>query len=275
MVGPDYFRTLGIAILAGRDFTWADREDTPKIVVVNQTLAARLWPGTGPVGHTLLVGDQPGQQTAVQVVGLARDSKYVSVWEQAQPYIYCAAWQWHWPITNLIARARVEPQELRREIERRWRESFPGMPLYGVHTGQEHVKLALAPQRLAATLLTSFAILAAVVASVGLYGLVAYNVARRRREIGIRMALGAEPARVVGGVLRHALSLTALGLVLGTGATYVLMRLIASQVKGVSPYDWVTFVAVSVLLCAVAAGAAFIPAIRVAKVNPLSALRSE
>jgi predicted lysophospholipase L1 biosynthesis ABC-type transport system permease subunit len=206
---------------------------------------------------------------------LARDSKYVSVWEHAQPYIYFAAWQWHWPIANLIARPRVEPQELRREIERRWRESFPGMPLYGVHTGQEHVKLALAPQRLAATLLVSFAVLAAVVASIGLYGLIAYSVARRRREIGIRMALGAEPAMVVGGVLRHALSLTALGLVLGTGATYALLRLVASQIQGVSPYDGVTFAAVSVLLCAVAAGAALIPAIRAANVNPLSALRSE
>ena len=275
MVGPDYFHTLGIAILAGRDLTWADREDTPKIVIVNQTLAARLWPGGSAVGRTLLVEDQPGRQTSVQVVGLARDSKYRSVWELAQPYVYFAAWQWHWPITNLIARPRVEPQQLRREIERRWRESFPGMPLYGLHTGQEHVKLALAPQRLAATLLTSFAILAAIVASVGLYGVVAYSVARRRREIGIRMALGAEPASVVRRVVGHALSLTGIGLVLGTGATWALLRLVASQVKGVSPYDWVTFTMVSLLLCAVATIAALIPAIRAARIDPLNSLRSE
>jgi len=275
MVGPDYFQTLGIAILSGRDFNWADREGTPRIVVVNQALAARLWPGAAALGRTLLVEDQPGRQTAVQVVGLARDSKYVSVWEQAQPYIYFAAWQWRWPITNLIARARVRPQELRREMERRWRESFPGMPLYGVHTGQEHVKLALAPQRLAATLLALFAILAAIVASIGLYGVVAYSVARRRREIGIRMALGAEPATVVGRVLGHALSLAALGLVLGTGATWALLRIVASQVKGVSLYDWVTFTTVSLLLCAVATAAALLPAIRAARSEPLEALRSE
>ena len=274
MVGPDYFHTLGIAILAGRDFTWADRQDSPK-VVVNQTFSARLWPGASPVGHTLLVESQPGQPTLVQVVGLARDSKYVSVWEPAQPYLYFAAWQWHWPITNLIARPRVEPQELRHEIERRWRESFPGMPLYGVHTGQELVKMSLAPQRLAATLLASFAILAAIVASIGLYGVVAYSVARRRLEIGIRMALGAEPARVVGRVLSHALSLTALGLVLGTGASYALLRLVASQVKGVSPYDWITFTVVSLLLCAVATVAALVPAVRAARADPLAALRSE
>jgi len=275
MVGPDYFNTLGITILAGRDFNWADREDSPKIVVVNQTLAGRLWPGASAVGRTLLVEDQPGRKTSVQIVGLARDSKYVSVWEQAQPYVYFAAWQWHWPITNLIARPRVAPQELSHEIERRWREAFPGMPLYDVHTGHEHVKTALAPQRFAATLLTSFAILAAIVASIGLYGVVAYSVARQRREIGIRMALGAEPARVVGRVLGHALSLTALGLVLGIGATYALLRLVASQIKGVSPYDWGTFTLVALLLCAVATVAALIPAVRAARIDPLNSLRAE
>jgi ABC-type antimicrobial peptide transport system permease subunit len=149
------------------------------------------------------------------------------------------------------------------------------VPLYGVHTGEEHVKMSLAPQRLAAGLLTSFAILAALVASVGLYGVLAYGVARRRREIGIRMAIGAEPAMVVRRILGQALSLTAVGLILGAGAACVLMRLIASQVRGVSPYDAVTFAAVSALLCAVATGAALIPAIRAANVNPLSALRSE
>ncbi len=275
MVGPDYFHTLGIAILAGRDFTWADREDSPKIAIVNQTLAARLWPGASALGHTLLVESQPGRQSTVQVVGLARDSKYVSVWEHAQPYVYFAAWQWHWPITNLIARPRVAPQELRHEIERRWQESFPGMPLYGVHTGQEHVMNSLAPQRLAATLLASFASLAAIVASIGIYGVVAYSVTRRRREIGIRMALGAGPARVVARIVGQALFLTAFGLILGAGASYALMRLIASQVKGVSPYDSLTFAAVPVLLCAIAAGAALIPAIRASRADPLQTLRSE
>ena len=275
MVGPEYFRTLGIAILAGRDFTWEDKEDSPKAVVVNQAFAERLWPDSSAVGHTLMVEDQPGRHTLVQVVGLARDSKFVSIWEHPQPYIYFAVWQWHWPATNLIVRTRGKPRGLMHEIQRRWEEASPNVPLYGLHTGEEHVKMSLAPQRLAAGLLTSFAILAAIVASVGLYGVVAYGVARRRREIGIRMALGAEPAMVVRRVLGQALSLTALGLVLGTGATLTLMRLIASQVKGVSPYDWVAFLAVSLLLCAVATGAALIPAIRAAHADPLNALRSE
>ncbi len=275
MVGPDYFRTMGIAILAGRDFTWRDRGNAAKAVIVNQTLAERLWPGSNAVGRTIAVEDEPGRRTLVEVVGLARDSKYVSVWEHAEPYMYFAAWQWPLATLNLMVRTHGEPKGLMHEIQQEWQETFPGVPLYGIHTGEEHVRTSLAPQRLAAGLLTSFAILAAIVASVGLYGVVACSVARRRREIGIRMAIGAEPATVIRGILGHALSLTVIGLVLGAAATCVLMRFIASQVKGVSAYDGVTFIVVSVLLCSIAAGAAFIPALRAVRMDPVTALRSE
>jgi putative ABC transport system permease protein len=275
MVGPDYFHTLGIAILAGREFTWGDKENSAKGVIVNQTLAKRLWPGSSAVGHTIAVEDELGHQTLLEVVGQARDSKYVSVWEQPEPYMYFAAWQWQLPAGNLIVRTRGEPGTLLHEIQRKWQEGFPGAPLYAVHSGKEHVQTSLAPQRLAAGLLGSFAILAAIVASVGLYGVVACSVARRRREIGIRIAIGAEPAMVVRRILGQALSLTALGLVLGAGAAGVLMRLVASQVKGVSPYDGITFAAVAVLLCVMATGAALIPALRAANIDPLAALRSE
>jgi predicted lysophospholipase L1 biosynthesis ABC-type transport system permease subunit len=223
----------------------------------------------------LKVEDQPGPNTLVQVVGLARDSKYNSVWESPQPYIYFASWQWRYTATNLIVRTRGEAQGLTREVQRSWQEASPNVPLEGLHTGTEHVKMSLAPQRFAAGLLASVALIAALVASVGLYGVIAYGVARRRRDIGIRMALGAEPATVVRGILGQALSLAALGLIPGAAASYALMRLIASQVKGVSPYDWVTFAAVSVLLCSVAAVAALLPALRAAHADPLPALRSE
>jgi hypothetical protein len=275
MVGPDYFHALGIAILAGREFTWGDRENSAQAVIVNQALAKRLWPGSRGVGHTLTVEDELGHRTLLEVVGQARDSKYVSVWENVEPYMYFAAWQWPIPGGNLIVRTRGEPGALLHEIQREWREAFPGAPLYGVHTGKEHVRMSLAPQRLAAGLLTSFAILAAIVASVGLYGVVAFSVSRRRREIGIRIAIGAQPAMVVRRILGQALSLTVFGLFLGAGAASMLMRLIASQVKGVSPYDGITFAAVAVLLCAMATGAALIPALRAANVDPLTALRSE
>jgi predicted permease len=275
MVGPDYFHTLGIAILAGRDFAWSDREDSPKTAIVNQTLADRLWPRSNAVGHTLIVEDQPGRRTLVAVVGLARDSKYVSVWEHPQPYVYFAVWQWHYPVGSLIVRTRGKPQGLVREIQRGWQEASPNAPLYGIHTGEEHVRMSLAPQRFAVGLLASFAILAAIIAAVGLYGVVAYGVARRRRDIGIRIALGAEPGRVVCQILRQALSLTGIGLIVGAGAAGVLMRLIASQVKGVSPYDGVTFLAVSALLCIISLCAALIPATRAANVDPLAALRAE
>jgi predicted permease len=275
MVGPDYFHTLGIAILAGRDFAWSDREDSPKAAIVNQTLGSRLWPGSSAVGRTLMVEDQPGRHTLVQVVGVARDSKHVSVWEDSQPYVYFAVGQWHYPVGNVIVRTHGEPQGLMREIQRNWQEASPNAPLYGIHTGEEHVRMSLAPQRFAVGLLASFAILAAIIAAVGLYGVVAYGVARRRRDIGIRIAVGAQPATIVRQILGQALSLTVIGLIVGAGAAAVLMRLIASQIKGVSPYDAATFVIVAVLLSAVAICAALIPAIRAANVDPLAALRAE
>ena len=275
MVGPDYFRTLGIAILAGREFTWRDNGNSTKGVVVNQTLAQRLWHGSDVVGRTILVNDQPGHRVLAEVVGLARDSKYVSIWENAEPYMYFAAWQWEFPAVNLIARTRGEPLGLVRGIQHEWREAFPGVVLYGIHTGDEHVRVSIAPQRLAAGLLTSFAILAAIVASVGLYSVVAFSVSRRRREIGIRMAIGAKPATVVRDILGRALLLTGIGLILGGAGACVMMRFIASQVRGVSPYDGLTFIGVSLLLFATSAGAAFIPALRAARVDPLRELRSE
>jgi predicted permease len=275
MVGPDYFHTLGIAILAGRDFAWSDREDSPKAAIVNQTLAGRLWPGSNAVGHSLIIEDQPGRRTLVQVVGVTCDSKYVSVWEHSQPYIYFAVWQWHYPVGNLIVRTHGDPQGLVHEIQRSWQEASPNAPLYGIHTGEEHVRMALEPQRLAMILLALFAVLAATIAAVGLYGVVAYGVARRRRDIGIRLALGAQPATVVRQILRQALSLTVIGLIVGAGSALALMRLVASQIKGVSPYDAATFVIVAVLLSAIAICAALIPAIRAANLDPLVALRSE
>ena len=275
MVGPDYFHTLGITMLAGRDFTWADREGSPKAVIVNQTLAGRLWPGSNPVGRTLRIDGQPGHNTLVQVVGFAHDSKYASVWEPAQPCVYFAAWQWRYPISNLLVLTRGKPQGMVRQVQQSWLEASPGVPLEGLHTGPEHVKMSLTPQRFAAGLLASFAILAAIVASTGLYGVIAYGVARQRHDIGIRMALGAQPAAVVRHILARALALTALGLALGVAASCTLMRLIASQVKGVSPYDGATLAAVSVLLLVAAAAAALSPALRAAHANPLAALRSE
>jgi len=275
LAGPDYFHTLGIAVLAGRDFTWRDRGDAAKAVVVNQTLADHLWRGLNPVGRTMVVEDEPGHRTLVEVIGLVRDSKYISVWEHAEPYMYFAAWQWHLPAASLLVRVHREPKALLHEIQREWQEAFPGVPLYGALTGDELVQMSIAPQMLAAGLLTSFAVLAALVASVGLYGVVACSVARRRRDIGIRIAMGAKPATIVRGILTQALSLTVVGLVLGAAAASGLMRFVSSQVKGVSACDRITFVVVAVLLCVVSAGAAFIPALRAARVDPAGTLRSE
>ena len=275
MVGPDYLRVLGIGVLAGRDFTWQDTGNSPRAVIVNQTMAERFWHVSNAVGHTILISDKPGHQVLAEVVGVADDSKYVSVWESAEPHMYLAAWQWQWPALNLIVRTRGAPEGLIHQVRHEWSMAFPGVPLYGIHSGDEHVQTSLAPERFAAGLFSSFAIVAAILAAIGLYGIVAFSVARRRREIGIRMAIGATRGTIVRGILGSTLSLTGVGLVFGAVGACVTMHLIASQVKGVSPYDPVTFAVIALLLCAASAVASFIPALRAARMDPLRSLRSE
>ena len=140
MVGPDYLRVLGIGVLAGRDFTWQDTGNSPRAVIVNQTMAERFWHVSNAVGHTILISDKPGHQVLAEVVGVADDSKYVSVWESAEPHMYLAAWQWQWPALNLIVRTRGAPEGLIHQVRHEWSMAFPGVPLYGIHSGDEHVQ---------------------------------------------------------------------------------------------------------------------------------------
>ena len=274
-VGPDYFAAMGIDILAGREFSWRDTEHSQGVAIINQTLAERVWHGSNPVGRSIILVPEPGRRVSVEVVGLARDSKYRSVWEDSEPYLYLAGTQWPMPMLNLLVRTRGEPRGLRDAIQREWKRSFPATPLYRVESGDEHVQTSLAPQRLAAGLFSAFAGVAAVVAAIGLYGVMAFSVSRRKNEIGIRLAIGATPSTVVRAVLGSALRLVVLGLALGAAVALAFMRLIAPLVRGVSPYDLSTLGGVALLLCLASAAAAFIPARRATMVDPIVALRHE
>jgi predicted permease len=275
MVGPDYLRTMGLALLAGRDIETRDDKGAPKVAIVNQTLARTLWGEANPVGRVLEFQQRPGRITRVQVVGLARDSRYESVWETGEPYLYLPAAEWQWPAANFFLRTAAAPQGIIAAVRKQWEAAAPQVPLYGMSTGESLLASAVAPQRLAAMLLGAFGVLAICLATVGLYSVMAFSVARRTREIGIRLALGARPASVLRGVFRSALAMAALGLVLGAVACLVVMRLVASQVRDVSPYDAPTFVAVMLLLSAVSAAAALAPALRASRVDPARALRGE
>ncbi len=211
----------------------------------------------------------------MQVAGLARDSRYESVWETGEPYLYLPAAEWHRPVSNLLLRTVAPPEGIMAAVRKQWEAAAPQAPLYGLTTGEALLASAVAPQRLAAMLLGAFGLLAICLATVGLYSVMAFSVAQRTREIGIRLAIGARPSNVLGDVFRSALAMAALGLALGAAVCLAVMRLVASQVRDVSPYDALTFAAVALLLSLVSAAAALGPALRASRVDPAQALRGE
>ncbi len=243
--------------------------------MVNQSLARKLWGGANPIGRTLEFQDRPGRTTRVEVVGLARDSRYESVWESGEPYLYLAAAEWQRPVANILVRTLAPPQGMMAAVRRQWEAAAPQAPLYQMETGDELMASAVAPQRLAAGVLGAFGLLAIVLATVGLYSVMAFSVLQRTREIGIRLAIGARPAGVLGDVMRGALTTAGFGVALGTAGCLAMMRLLASQVRDVSPYDGLTFAVVALALMAVSAAAALAPALLASRVDPARALRGE
>ncbi|HTX37635.1 MAG TPA: FtsX-like permease family protein, partial [Bryobacteraceae bacterium] len=180
-----------------------------------------------------------------------------------------------YPANYLVLRTRLRPADLIPAIRREWQSLAPRRPFEEFHTGKELIDFSLGPQRMAAMILAAFGLLAIALASVGLYSVMAYSVRQRTREIGIRMAVGARPEAVVRQVLSDSMRLVAAGIVLGSAAAAGLMRFASSQIKDVSPYDGWTFLAVALLLAAVALAAVLAPARRAARIDPLAALRCD
>jgi putative ABC transport system permease protein len=275
LVGPGFLRTLGVPLIRGREFTDRDDDKAPKVAVVNQTLAARLWPGADAVGQTIMLRHGSSAAAQVEIVGIAHDAKYHSVWEQSEPHLYLPILQSTLPGEYLAVRTRGRPEELFAPIRRQWDAVAPGVPLLDVSTGGDALDRSLGPQRAAATLLGGFALLATLLVSIGLYSVLAHSVAERTREIGIRVAIGARPASVVRRIVAKAAMLAVVGLLLGSACSLAVARLIAPQVKDVSPYDPAIFCAVAALLAIVTLMAAWIPARRAARIDPAQTLRSE
>ena len=273
--GPDYLTTLGTPLLSGREFTARDDAASPPVVIVNRTLAARLWPAGNALGQTLWIHDTKGARNPFTVVGIARDAKYNSVWEDPQPHFYLADWQSSQHAYDLDVRTTLKPAEIAAVVRQAWSKLEPSISLYDFQTAEERVNLFLTPQRVAAGIFGAFGVLAIVLASVGLYSLVAYSVLQQRREIGIRIAIGAQPSAVFAAIRRKSMRLTLAGLLLGGFASLLLMRYLATQVKEISPHDGVTYLVVSVVLATVAFLAALIPARRAMKIDPLTALKGD
>jgi len=274
-VSPGYLETMRIPLVSGRDFSKWDRPPglSWQPAIVNEALAKRLWPGQTPVGKHLLLGCH--NPSPMQVVGVARDARLESLGESPKPHVYRAFAQDSEGIQNILIETASDPGALLETVRKTVTASATGARIYGVHPLSEWIGRSYWQVRWEVCLLGAFGGLALLLAAIGLYGVTAYHVTLRTREIGIRMAIGAQPSDVLRMVLRQGLALTLVGVGLGLAASVGLARAMARLLYGVSPTDLPTYAAVSLLWLAVAFAACYLPARRAARVDPTVALRYE
>jgi predicted permease len=271
VVGTGYFETLGIPVVKGRPFTEADRRDSVPVVIVNETMAEKFWAGEDPLGKRFTFF---GFERPVEVVGVARDVKYNALGEDPMPYAYQPLAQQYSTGMTLVVRTDGAPEPVLEAVRSEIRAMDPQMPQVGAATVSQRLRDALWGPRIGASMLAAFGLLALFLAAIGLYGVMSYSVQRRRREIGIRMALGAERSSVLHLVLRQALGLVAFGLAVGLVLAFLVSRSVASLLF-VSPTDPVAFGATLAVLLSAALLASFLPAQRASGLDPIKVLRHE
>lgn len=271
-VSPGYFETMGVRILRGRPFSQLDRAGSEPVAIVSQTAARTLWNGRDPVGERLRLG--PGAPW-MTVIGVASDVLNRRLTEAPQPILYRSLEQSSELAMALLVRTRGDMAALGESVAREVRAVDPDLPVYAVRTMSELLEAAVAQRQFLMRLLVAFGVLATALALLGIYGVMAYSVSQRTREIGIRMAIGARQSDVSRMVMRRGLALTAAGVAVGIAASLALTQLIESQLFGVQPSDPLTIASVLVLMIGVAALAAHFPARRAASVDPVAALRSQ
>lgn len=270
-ISPGYFAAMGIPLMAGRDFTDRDTEKSPGVAIVNETLAEQFWPGQNPIGKRLHSGNT-GDST-LEVVGIAKNGKYQSLGEIPGLMIYYPVSQVYTSSAALVVRSTADPKSLIARVRNEVTQLDPALPVYEVKTLNQHMRLPLLPLHAGAIAVGSFGFLAMILAAIGIYGVMAYSVAQRTQEIGIRMALGARTVDVWRMVLRQGLILTAIGMACGLLCAAALSKVVASLLYGVSATDPLAFCLSSLLLAVVALAACFLPARRATKVDPVTAIK--
>jgi len=269
-VSPGYFAAIGIPLVAGRDFAESDMEKSPGVAIVNETLARKFWPGQNAIGKRV----NTGTSDPVEVVGVAKDGKYASLGELPSLMVYFPSTQMYESAAALVVRTQMDPEASIATVHGEVQKFDPSLPVYQAKTLREHMKLSLFPLHAATAAVGSFALLAMVLAAIGIYGVMAYSVGQRTREIGIRMALGAKAADVWRMVLKQGVVITIAGIVLGIACAVAVSSVVANLLVGVSATDPLTFLLITLLLSAVALAACFIPARRATKVDPVLAIRN-
>ncbi|MBO0797889.1 MAG: ABC transporter permease, partial [Blastocatellia bacterium] len=277
-VSPNYFEMMGIRLLRGRLFTSADNAESAPVVIINETLARRIWPGEDPIGKRIKEGmadnndkDHPWRE----VVGVVNDVKMDGVDRTTSLQTYLPYSQMPYEYLGVVVRAQRDPAALAPAVEKAIRTIDKDLPIYSIFTMDQLLGNSLAQRRLMLVLLSSFAGLALLLAAAGIYGVISYVVRQRTHEIGMRMALGAQASDVLELILRQGLKLALIGIALGAAAAFALTRLLESQLFGVRPADATTFGAVALVLLLVALIACWLPARRATKVDPMIALRCD
>jgi macrolide transport system ATP-binding/permease protein len=269
-VSPNYFATMGIPLISGREFTRADDENAPRVGIVNQTMVTRYWREQDPIGQRLQV-----KGNWVQVVGVVKDSKYYSLEEPPRPFFYVPLRQYFDIEPDIHIRTTQPLETIQRALLGEVRALDPNLALYEMITLQEQVNRSTSEQLVAVTLVALFGGLALLLASIGLYGVMSYTVSQSTRELGLRMALGAGPANLLRLVLTRGLLLTATGLIVGIALALLLTRLLGNLLYQVSPRDPLAFAAAFALMTLASTAACFLPAWRATRTDPMRALRAE
>jgi len=269
-VGPDYFATMGIRLLRGRDFD--AQPGARPVAIINETMARSFWPNADAVGQSIHPG---GNSPPIEIIGVARNIKYYSLAEEPQPYVYTSAAQVYEPSMTIHLRAAGDPKLLANAVRKEIASLDPNVAVTNLVTFAELRQTPLFPSRAMALVASLFGLLALLLAAVGIYGVTAYMVGQRTREVGIRLALGAERGDIFRLIVGQGLVITLIGVGVGLVAAGVLTRFLSSQLFGVSATDPLTFALIALLLLSVALLACYLPARRAAKVDPMAALRCE
>jgi putative ABC transport system permease protein len=276
-VGPDYFKTLQIALLAGRDFDARDRIGSTKAAIVNEAFARKFLDGTSPVGHRFWVQATPGSpDTRYEIVGMVRDTKYENLREEFQPIAYYASAQddGAGPGAEVLIHSRVRTTEMVAAVTKVLYETNPAITV-SFQAFKSLIDGTILRERLMATLSGFFGLLALLLASIGLYGILSYGVASRTNEIGIRMALGAARRDVFWLILRETLLLVIAGVIVGLPIIFAVTRLASTLLFGLTPTDPVSLFLGALLMLAVGMAAGYLPSRRATRVDPMAALRCE
>ncbi len=272
-VDPQFFETTGIRILRGRNFNDSDSEESTRVAIVSEALEQRFWPGESAVGRVL--HQSPADRPALTIVGVARDAKVRTIAEAPRSFVYLPFSQDYTPFVTVVARTAGDAEATARDMLLAGRELDPELMVFETKTIERHIGIQLLPAHLAAVVLTAFALLTLVLAGIGLYGVVSYAVAQRTREVGIRISLGAEYGDMVKMPTAGGMRLVLISSVIGLGLPVLVARVMGTLLYGVGVLDPVTFMAVPAILIGVAFLAAYLPARRASRVDPVIALRTE